>query len=113
MRFDSEVTVNQVLPAIRSIIARELHSSYGFTQEEIARCLSVTQPAVSQYLNRSRADPEVVEELGNDPQLRVLLEDAASRAAKEQDFIEEVRQAVKTVKDKGILHEEFSDTRKL
>jgi len=49
----SEPIVNEVLPALRSIVAKELQSR-GYSQTEIANLLEVTQPAVSQYLNEQR-----------------------------------------------------------
>lgn len=53
-----------VLPAVRAILAQEL-SAEGLTQNEIADALHITQPAVSQYLNRERG--EAVEQIrGND-----------------------------------------------
>ncbi len=113
MRFESEVIADEVLPAIRSILAEELHREYGLTQEEIASRLKVTQPAVSQYLNEARADPEIVEAFRDDPQVQVLLEDAASNAARDMEFLEEIRQAVHTIRDKGVLKEDFEDTERL
>lgn len=110
MRFESEVVAGELLPAIRKIIADRLHQDYGHTQEEIAQELEVTQPAVSQYLRGERASKEVVEALVEDPQIDVLLDDAVSKAAKNQDFSGEVRDVVSTVRDKGILKEKFEDT---
>lgn len=53
MRLACETVVRDVLPAIRSLVARELHAK-GYTQTEIADLLDLTQPAVSQYINASR-----------------------------------------------------------
>ena len=49
-----EVIVTTILPAIRSIITKELLSSYHLTQKEAADLLGLTQPAVSQYFRESR-----------------------------------------------------------
>ncbi|MDY6770837.1 MAG: helix-turn-helix domain-containing protein [Candidatus Nanohaloarchaea archaeon] len=49
----SEPIINEVLPALRSFVAQELDSR-GYSQDEIAELLEVTQPAVSQYLNEQR-----------------------------------------------------------
>ncbi|MFB6204697.1 MAG: transcriptional regulator [Candidatus Nanohaloarchaea archaeon] len=113
MRFEVEVVSEELLPAMRSIVARKLRSDYGFKQAEIAERLGVTQPAVSQYMNRSRADQEILEKLKEDPQVELLLDEAASRAAKEQRFTDQLAQVVSTVKDKGLLKEEFADTEKI
>ena len=49
-----EVIVTTILPAIRSLITKELLSSYHLTQKEAADLLGLTQPAVSQYYRESR-----------------------------------------------------------
>ena len=49
-----EVIVTTILPAIRSLITRELLSSYHLTQKEAADLLGLTQPAISQYYRESR-----------------------------------------------------------
>jgi len=49
-----EVVVTSVLPAIRSIITRELLNTYKLTQREAAALLGLTQPAISQYIRESR-----------------------------------------------------------
>lgn len=45
-----ELTVRSLLPALRTLVAKELAESYGWTQTRIARRLGVTQAAVSGYL---------------------------------------------------------------
>jgi len=49
-----EVIVASVLPSIRSLLAKELIVSYNLTQEEAAKLLGLTQPAISQYYRESR-----------------------------------------------------------
>ena len=49
-----EVIVTTILPAIRSLITKELLSSYHLTQKEAADLLGLTQPAISQYYRESR-----------------------------------------------------------
>lgn len=53
MRLFCETVVNEVLPAVRSILAQEL-AERGYSQTEIADMMGVTQPAVSQYLSSTR-----------------------------------------------------------
>lgn len=53
MRLPCERVVNEVLPAVRSLIAKDLQDK-GYSQTEIADLLHITQPAVSQYLSASR-----------------------------------------------------------
>lgn len=49
MKLPSEVVVETFLPTFRSLLAEEL-SDRGFTQNEIADRLGVSQPAVSKYV---------------------------------------------------------------
>jgi predicted transcriptional regulator len=48
-----EVIVREVLPAVRSILAKELLDA-GLTQKQVAQKLDLTQPAVSQYVKKAR-----------------------------------------------------------
>ena len=92
MKFDLEVVAGELLPAVRSIVATDLSKEYGLNQEEIAEQLGITQPAVAQYLSKSRADQEVVEKLRSDPQVELILEDVVSKAAKNQDYSPDIAQ---------------------
>ena len=64
-----EVIVSTILPAIRSLITRELLKTYGLTQKQVAELLGLTQPAISQYNREYRGfniqllekDPEIIE----------------------------------------------------
>jgi uncharacterized protein len=38
------------LPVIRALITREMIDTFGLTQEQTAKKLGITQPAISQYL---------------------------------------------------------------
>ena len=113
MRFESEVVSEDLLPAVRSVIARTLSEDYGLNQHEIAKLLEVTQPAVSQYLNKKRADQEIVNRLVDDPQTGILLNDAADKAAKNKDYTEELSSIVSTVRDKGMMKEHFSEAERI
>ena len=52
--FCQSIFNNVLPPSVRSVITKELIEHYGFTQEEAAKKLNITQPAVSQYLNGLR-----------------------------------------------------------
>ena len=46
---------NYLIPSsVRCLITKELIETYGYTQEQAAKKLGVTQPAISQYLNGLR-----------------------------------------------------------
>lgn len=113
MRFESEIVAEEILPAVRKIIADTLHSDYGYTQEEIAAKLEVTQPAVSQYLKGKRSNSSIVETLVDDPQTGILLEEAAQKAAKGESFSTEIAQVIHTSRDKGLFKEKFSEAERI
>jgi len=113
MKFELEVISQEILPAIRSLIAQELKDSYGLKQREIAQKMEVTQPAVSNYVNNSRADQEIIEKMSEDPQIQILLEDAAGKAVKDEDYSEDVSQIIWNIRDKGLIKERFDRTSKI
>ena len=49
-----EVAVRTVIPAIRSMIVKELYMKYNMKQKDIARLLDLTQAVVSYYLSDNR-----------------------------------------------------------
>ncbi|MFB6116622.1 MAG: transcriptional regulator [Candidatus Nanosalina sp.] len=113
MRFELEVISEEILPAVRSLIAQEMKDSYGLKQREIADKTGMTQPAVSNYLNESRADKEIKKKIGNDPQIQILIEDAAGKAVKDEEYAEEISQIIWNIRDKGLVKERFKDTEKI
>ncbi len=54
MRPPCEILVSQILPAIRAIISHHLITEYGFTQNQVAELLGVTQASVSRSLANYR-----------------------------------------------------------
>jgi hypothetical protein len=76
MRPFCEVVVKEVLPAIRSILAKELKDS-GMTQDEIAKALGITQASVSHYLKQSRG--KNVRMLSENPELKKRLKETAAK----------------------------------
>lgn len=56
MRPPCEPVVRYVLPAFRSLVARELVEKYNFSQITAARTLGTTQAAISHYLYSKRGD---------------------------------------------------------
>jgi predicted transcriptional regulator len=47
---------NEILPAVRALIAKELSKRYEMKEKEIANYLDVAQAAVSKYLNDNYSD---------------------------------------------------------
>ncbi len=54
MILPEELASKSVIPAIRALIVKRLVEDYGMTQQEAAKLLGVTQPAVSKYLHQKR-----------------------------------------------------------
>ena len=113
MKLESEIITEELLPAVRSVMASKLQQEYGLNQYEIAEVLDVTQPAVSQYLNNKRARKDIVKDLKDDPQTGIMLNDAVNNAAKEESFTKELRQIVSAVRDKGLMKEEFKESERI
>jgi len=54
MILPEELASKSVIPAIRALIVKRLVVEHGMTQQEAAKLLGVTQPAVSKYLHQKR-----------------------------------------------------------
>jgi len=53
MKLPCELMVEK-LPVLRALITNEIINTFGLTQEQAAKKLGITQPAISQYLKGSR-----------------------------------------------------------
>jgi len=49
-----EVVSQDVLPAVRALVAKKMIEEYGLSQKSAAERLGTTQPAISQYMSRLR-----------------------------------------------------------
>ncbi|MBI2578606.1 MAG: hypothetical protein HYW26_02745 [Candidatus Aenigmarchaeota archaeon] len=54
MKIEWELIASEIVPSLRSLIARELIEGYNLNQSEAARLMGISQPAISQYLRRIR-----------------------------------------------------------
>ncbi|OGI14771.1 hypothetical protein A3K63_02760 [Candidatus Micrarchaeota archaeon RBG_16_49_10] len=54
MKLYCEIVNDDILPAVRSIIARELLTTYKLKQMEAAKLMHLSQPAISNYSKQSR-----------------------------------------------------------
>jgi len=61
MRPTCEYVVLYVLPAFRSLVARELVEKHGFSQAATAKKLGTTQATVSHYLHHKRGEKRIIE----------------------------------------------------
>ncbi|MHA2043091.1 MAG: transcriptional regulator [Candidatus Thorarchaeota archaeon] len=73
MRPPCETIVSAILPAIRSLLARELVENHSMSQTKVAELLGTTQPAISQYLSQKRGD-QLTDALSSLPDVKVAIE---------------------------------------
>jgi uncharacterized protein len=85
-----EAVGKYVLPVFRSLIARELITTYKLTQVEAAQRLGTTQAAISQYINSKRAF-KGLEQFGDImPKLQSAARETAKQLAEKQMKPEEI-----------------------
>jgi predicted fused transcriptional regulator/phosphomethylpyrimidine kinase/predicted transcriptional regulator len=109
LRLPSEVVVEDVLPTLRVLLAREL-AEHGLTQQEIATHLGVTQAAVSTYVS---GEPELEPRIAEHPRTAETVESIAAGLAgggmDGYDALAAVLELVRAFEDRGPiceLHEE-------
>ena len=107
-----EVIVMTVLPAIRSLITKELLNTYNLTQKEVADLLGLTQPAISQYNRESRGFK--VKILEKQPEIMKMIDDLSknivSRKVNPKEMQTKFCQICKAVRNSRVichLHEEI------
>ena len=71
-----------ILPCIRSLVARELIESHGLTQTTVARKLGITQAAISYYRGSKRGGKSL-KALEEDSAVRHSVDELADGLAKD------------------------------
>lgn len=92
MKPPCEIVVKKILPAIRSILVKDLTKRHELSQTQIAEQLGITQPAVSQYLRSARGASNLVEglkECGMYSDLKKLSDNIANGNAKKTQIAKE------------------------
>ncbi len=102
-----EVVVGSVLPAIRSIMTRELITKYNMTQQEAADILGITQAAVSQYNRKSRGSK--AKSLENEKDIMLMIEyltkDIVDKRIKARQINKRFCDICKKIREKQLLCE--------
>lgn len=80
MRPPCELVVRYVLPAFRSLVARELVENHHLSQMVVAERLGTTQAAVSYYLDAKRGD-KIMKQLESVPSIRKVASEVAEGIA--------------------------------
>jgi predicted transcriptional regulator len=83
MRPPCEQVVRYVLPAIRSIVAKDLIKNHGFTQVAAAKKLGTTQAAISHYLYSKRGE-KWINELRRNKAVMATVNDVTSGITEEK-----------------------------
>jgi predicted transcriptional regulator len=107
-----EVVTTSVLPSIRSIMTRELMTTYNMTQQEIADTLGLTQPAVSQYKRQSRGSKVKILEEEKEilDMIKGLTKDIVDKRVNTRQVNQRFCQVCKKIREKKLickLHEEI------
>lgn len=105
MRPHCETMVREIFPQIRSLIAKELTENLGFTQEEAALKMGISQPAISQYKKEFRASKTDI--LENNPRIMLIIKTAAKNLVKSKNPQHSgiLCSICKQMRDAGILSE--------
>jgi hypothetical protein len=110
MKIPCEVVVWYILPTIRREVAKELVSSHGMSQAEVARKFGVTDAAISQYLKKKRGDSSTIERSQKYPDfIQAVKETAKGLAEGTTDFEHEMCRLCCVVKKIGILDEVYGE----
>jgi len=105
MKIFCETVFSDILPALRSIIAKELLETYGMTQEEVSKKLGITQPAISQYKSAKRGS-KVRLLTSNEKLMGLAKKIAAEIASGNVKFYEKVCEICKESRKEKIFSEE-------
>lgn len=83
MRPPCELVVRYVLPAFRSLVAKELIEKYHFSQTTVAEKLGTTQAAISYYVYSKRGDKRI-KQLESIPSVQSAASEVAQGIATEK-----------------------------
>jgi len=83
MRPPCELVVRFVLPAFRSLVAKELIKKYHISQVVASELLGTTQAAVSYYLYSKRGD-KILKQLESMPNVRLAAKELAKKMVDKQ-----------------------------
>jgi len=106
-----EVIVKSILPAIRSILVRELSRSYGYKQTDIAKVLYITQASVSYYMSQSRG--KYIDEIYKYPDVLNKIKQLADKIVKNRPSKEELTRELNEIVIYFISREYICDFHKV
>jgi predicted transcriptional regulator len=74
-----ESVSQQILPAVRAVLAKKLIENYNLSQNQVAFLLETTQPAISQYKRDARGYKDGI--FDDNPNLIEIIDSIARRLA--------------------------------
>lgn len=86
MLLPAEIESRWLIPATRSIIARELSIKYDFSQEDIASVLGITQAAVSYYISGNRGCDSTIRKLRSNQNVMRFVNDIVKELNRNHSF---------------------------
>lgn len=113
MRPPCEIIVTKILPAIRTVLVKDLIERHDLTQKEVSERLGVTQAAVSQYLSSIRGDEELERKLENSEvfdEIQDLSDKIVEEDTERSQIIGELCEVCETLRKEGILCEIHTDS---
>ncbi|MHA1936654.1 MAG: transcriptional regulator [Candidatus Thorarchaeota archaeon] len=116
MRPPCETIVAAVLPAIRSLLAKELVENHSMSQTKVAELLGTTQPAISQYLSQKRGD-QLTDALSAIPDVNAAIEtlvaEITSESATQKNTVSTICTICMSLRQDGTvctIHQSRDDT---
>ncbi len=105
MKPPCEVIANSILPAIRSLLVKDLAERHKFNQVEIAKKLGITQPAVSQYRRKLRGSnyAKIINRKDIVEKIRKLSDSIASGKNSHCEILEMYCKICKEIRKKEII----------
>lgn len=98
MKSPCELIVWYLLPSLRAELAREMLRS-GLSQREVAECLGITQPAISQYLRKKRGDEiQFNKQISNE--IKMFVKSIAKGCSKSEQVLKICQICMKIRRDK-------------
>jgi predicted transcriptional regulator len=102
-----EVGVQTVLPAIRSIMARDLVEKHGMKEQQAAEILGLSQSAISRYATKDRGNILTLE---NVPEVQTLIDQMIYSLLHEKPkqtnkILKLFCQTCKIIREKGLMCE--------
>lgn len=97
--------VKDILPAVRALLTKDLLEKYDLTQNQAAKKLDMTQPAISQYKNKLRG--KKAKRLESSEKISGMINNLAERIANDQidmdNFDEELCDICEKAKEESLL----------